>query len=199
LVSTILCRSVGFFGRFSWLAVLPFDVASWFRSVSVECLECPFSFPLLGSIVGPSFRWLGAFLSCPVPLLRSDRYDPPKPNVARTIGKKVGTEKERKERKERRGGKVGVGKGKGGKVERKLVEGGKTREWKEGTKVWNGKETESVAWEWNRERKAWEWGSGEGLGSGNSMVVAIRSQGPSGREDGRSVSSQNPERRIVNS
>jgi len=29
--------------------------------------------------------------------------------------------------------------------------------------------------EWNWERKAWEWGSGEWLGSGNSMVVAIRS------------------------
>jgi len=46
---------------------------------------------------------------------------------------------------------------------------------------WNGKEKESVAWEWNRERKAWEGGSGEWLGSGNSMVVAIRSQGPRGK------------------
>ena len=41
-----------------------------------------------------------------------------------------------------------------------------------------GKETESVALEWNRERKAWEWGSWEWLGSGNSMVVAIRSHMP---------------------
>ena len=39
----------------------------------------------------------------------------------------------------------------------------------------------------------------ECLGSGNSMVVAIRSQCPSGSEYGRSVSSQNPERGIVNS
>jgi hypothetical protein len=52
---------------------------------------------------------------------------------------------------------------------------------------WNGKEKESVALEWNRERKAWEWGSWEWLGSGNSMVVAIRSQCPSGSEYGRSV------------
>ena len=53
-------------------------------------------------------------------------------------------------------------------------------------------------WEWEREGKELEL-EVECLGSGNSMVVAIRSQCPSGSEYGRSVSSQNPERGIVNS
>ena len=82
---------------------------------------------------------------------------------------------------------IGIGKEKeqSGRREKGRKE---TRCWKRsGNWEWNGKETESVAWEWNRERKAWEWGSGEWLGSGNSMVVAIRSQCPSGREYGRSV------------
>ena len=82
---------------------------------------------------------------------------------------------------------IGIGKEKeqSGRREKGRKE---TRCWKRsGNWEWNGKETESVAWEWNRERKACEWGSGEWLGSGNSMVVAIRSQCPSGSEYGRSV------------
>ena len=76
---------------------------------------------------------------------------------------------------------IGIGKEKeqSGRREKGRKE---TRCWKRsGNWEWNGKEKESVAWEWNRERKAWEGGSGEWLGSGNSMVVAIRSQGPRGK------------------
>ena len=47
-------------------------------------------------------------------------------------------------------------------MERKLVEGGKIREWKEGTKAWNGKETESVAWEGNREMRHGNGEAGKG-------------------------------------